>query len=167
MDIINTDYSKAYDLYEKDMLIISIITDDDFISVSEFAQLLNTILNSNFLKGRYINKILTKSGIIEKKTKETIRFQQDLGLKVNKYTANVKFKNLYKEVPYSSGKFYIWNAKLLFSLLGIDFRENIDRNVAQNFCKTLKKCTGQTFNPDIVQKNLRYLQIIFCQYIFL
>lgn len=150
---------KAYNLYENDMTIINIITDDDYIDVSEFSQLLSTILN-RVIKPKFINRILMDTDIIIRKDTSYLQKQKILGFKENKYTIISAVGNSCKEVEYEKGLFYLWKADFLFKLLGVDFKCNIQASTAETLCNIIRKYVKKQFDINQIHTNLQYLQFI-------
>ncbi len=149
----------AYDLYEKDMSIINIITDLDYIEISEFTQLLSTILNRK-IKPKYINRILLDKGII---TKNNLYSQANHSLpdnKGNRYKviADIGFSCV--ETKYDSGLFFVWKANFLFNLFNIDFRSKITLSNAEILCSIINKYVKKQFDVKEVYTNLQYLKLI-------
>ena len=151
----------AYRLYEKDMQIINIITDNDFISVSEFSQLLNTIMNINCITPYHINTILKKHQVINKQIKNILDNQSKMISKYSKYLSNNQVNHYCKIIDYNFGKFYIWNANLIFVLLGVNFFEDITKKSAVHLYNNIKPYVFQKIDINTVYRNLILLQLIF------
>ena len=160
------DLNNAYYVFENDLMTIAIITDGDFISVTEFSKLLNTILGIHSLAAKFINQELLNHNIISKTDKKIIKRNKKLGIKSNKFIAHKSVEQYCKEINYTTGKYYIWNARLLFLLFGIDFDKKITQKVVNNFCCIINKYVRDLLDHKIVQQNLIYLQLIFLQYYY-
>ena len=159
--MINEKLSKAFELYENELDIINTITSDSYISVTEVSKLLNTILDvKHLVEPKHINHILLDYEVI-------IKSNNKLNLKTNKFIANTLVKNYYKEIASPQYKFYIWDARLIFCLLKLDFRKNINKNTVMNFCNFMSKYIhNKKFNINIIHNNLKELQLIFNEYPF-
>ena len=153
------DVEKAYELYENNMIVINIITDDDYIDVTEFAQILSTILN-RVIKPKFINRIMLDAGIIVKNDTSYLQKKKMLGYKVNKYNVITDIGNSCKEAEYEKGLFYLWKADFLFKLLCVNFRSDIQVSTAEALCNIMKKYVKKQFDANQVYTNLQYLQFI-------
>lgn len=153
------DVEKAYELYENNMIVINIITDDDYIDVTEFAQILSTILN-RFIKPKFINRIMLDAGIIVRNDTSYLQKQKMLGYKVNKYNIIADIGNSCKEIEYEKGLFYLWKSDFLFKLLGVDFKCNIQASTAETLCNIIRKYVKKQFDINQIHTNLQYLQFI-------
>lgn len=153
------DVEKAYELYDNNMIVINIITDDDYVDVTEFAQILSTILN-RVIKPKFINRIMLDRGILIKNDTSYLQKQKMLGYKVNKYNVITDIGISCKEAEYEKGLFYLWKADFLFKLLGVNFRNKIQNNTAEILCNIIRKYVKKHFDANQVYTNLQYLQII-------
>ena len=126
----------------------------DYISVSEFAQLLNTILNTSKVNSYLINKILQDNNTIKKMNKKDIHKSK------NKYIVNSLFQKYCKESIDTNCIFYIWNANYLFAVLGINFFQNITKKDAIRLCNFISKYVFEKFDINIIHRNLIFLQMI-------
>ena len=90
----------AYTVYEDVLTIIYTLADNNYVSASEIAQLINIILNENVVEAKHINYILKDNKVIKNKSKTTL--SENKG--ANKYYINKNVKqslverNLVKEL---------------------------------------------------------------------
>ena len=76
--------------------IINIITDNDYISITELSRLLCKISNTNNISPKIINQILLDNHFIAKSNKTLLDKEKKLGLKPSKYiptssSLNIRF----------------------------------------------------------------------------
>ena len=152
----NNDKNKileAYSIYQNELSIISTITDYDYISVTEIAQLFNRILNINCLDARHINYLLLDNKVMKRTPKNNIN-------SLNKFIVNKKCRHLCNEIQYKNTKFYIWDARFIFLLFGLTLSKKITRDMTLEFCKIVNRYTQKFFDIDKVFINLQYLMCI-------
>lgn len=149
----------AYEVFKNDMLVINIITDNSFVSVTEFSTLLSTIIAKR-IKPKFINKILMSKGVISRRNLDSLQEQQTSNLNVNKYVVNSAFSIYCEERNYENGLFYIWNPNFLFKIFGIDLRSSIDNDNISTLITIIKNFFGKNVVYAKVHNNLLYLQLI-------
>lgn len=169
MDVILED---AYTIYEANLLTLATISDTEynFISVSDFAELLNTVLSVNSIKAQHITQFLINNNVIVKKDRSILNRQLILKQKPNKYAIvqdNIQQFVKEEEFKYSSKtiSFYLWNGFFIFKLLGIDFKEKITLSNASRLCNTFSNYVKGLLNEEVVCYNLLCLQRYFQQYL--
>ncbi len=162
----------AYTIYEKNLLTLATISDTEynFISVSDFAELLNTILGVKSIRPQQVTQFLIDNNVIAKKDRIVLNKQLILKQKPNKYTIvqnNIKQWVKEEEFQYSSKTitFYLWNGFFIFKLLGINFKESISLSDASRLCNTFNKSVKEILNEEVVYYNLLCLQRYFQQYL--
>lgn len=152
----------AYEVYEEVLTIIYALADNDYVSASEFAQLINTILSENVVESKHINYILKDNKVIKNKSK--YKLSENKG--ANRYYINENVKQslierkLFKELQDKDYKFFVWDGYFLFLLMGLDFRDSINSKDSLNFCKVMNRYVHKFFDTKLVLYRLELLQII-------
>ena len=118
MDNYNEKLYKAFTLYKDDITTINMISDCAYISVTQYAHLLNTILDINCIKPSHINELLLNIGAITISNSPFI-----------KYDASDKVLGYCKKKQFKKGYFYIWDPRLLFYLFKIYIYINLLQKV--------------------------------------
>ena len=147
---INQSLYKAYNIFQNDITTITTITDGDFISVTDFTNLLNTILDKKCLQPAHINNLLLHNKLIIKSKNNN----------QNKFIASDKITKFYKEIILSNYKFYTWDARLLFSLLNINLNEQVTKNTVSQLHNVLHNYIFLKLNKAIIYDHLKMLQLI-------
>lgn len=162
----------AYAIYENNLLTLATISDTEynFISLSDFAELLNTVLSVNSIRAQHITKFLIDNNVIVKKDRDVLNKQLILKQKPNKYAIvqhNIQQWVKEEEFKYSSKtiSFYLWNGFFIFRLLGIDFKREITLSNASRLCNIFSKSVKEILNEEVVYYNLLCLQRYFQQYL--
>lgn len=148
----------AYDTYSDILNIINTISDNCFISVSEFSKLLAVILNVNEIKPHFINKLLIDKNLLVKTVNSSVN---NKNFKTSKYIPTPQASRYSKKVSYNEIYFYLWDFNILSGLFDIDFKETLTENSAKNICRVMKKYLHMNFNIDNVFTNLIKLQVLF------
>lgn len=144
---------KAYSLYQDEFVIISTITDYDYISFTEIAQLFNKILNVNCLEARHIRYLLLDNNVIKRASKKHTN-------SLNQFIVNKKCEHFCNEIQYKSTKFYVWDARLIFALFGLNLNHKVTKEITLKFCKIAHRYTQKYFDVTTVSMNLKYLQLV-------
>lgn len=147
----------SYNTYSNANAHSAIITigDGDFISATEFSNLLKGILNCNKITPYIVNKLLIDRGFLIK----NIAFDKK-DLTSSKYLP-VNEKGLhYKKIYFNKTPFYIWDYKILFNIFDINFQKELIKDSARNICNVMNKYINISFNIDEVFINLIELQLL-------
>ena len=165
--------NNAYKLYEQHILLLETIVDseDNFIAVSEFAELINTIVGIKSIRGQHITNLLIDRKIITKKDKTLFNKQVKLNQSPNKYVLQLSniynlyvVERLYNDYSHKIS-FYLWNGLFLFKLLGIDFSKPINTSHINTFCSVLKPYIRDVLDKVTIFNNILLLQCYLRQYI--
>lgn len=145
----------SYESYPNGITAISTIGDGDFISATDFSDLLKDILNCNKITPYIVNKILIDKGFLIK----NIAFNKK-DLTSSKYLP-VNEKGLYyKKIYFNKIPFYIWDYKILFNIFDINLQKELTRDSARNICSIMNEYIDISFNIDEVFINLIKLQVL-------
>ena len=155
--------TSAYEKYAGVQNIIDIITDNGYLSVTEIADLLCQICNTNSISPQIINKLLLDNHFIIKQSKEIIRREKSLDLKPSKYIPTSISLQYCKKKYYKDFSFFLWKFDIISTLLNLNFKNLITLKSAKNMCTTLGKYVFNEFNVHLVFVNLIRLQLILMQ----
>lgn len=145
----------SYNSYSNGHTAIITIGDGDFISATEFSNLLKDILNCNKITPYIVNKLLIDKGFLIK----NIAFNKD-DLTSSKYLP-VNEKGLYyKKIYFNKIPFYIWDYKILFNIFNINFQKELNKDSARNLCNVMNKYINISLDIDEVFINLIKLQLL-------
>lgn len=147
--------SSAYEQYAEVFNIIDVITDNGFISVTNFSKLLHIIFATNNIKPHIINKFLIEHGFLTKTTKPTFKCNTSC-----KYITNFSSLAHCKKITDHNIIFYIWDFNFLFGILGIDFKTDISQDNVQTLCSNIKQYAHIKVNMQQVYFNLLKLQTV-------
>ena len=155
--------ASAYKKYAGVQNIIDIITDNDYLSVTEIADLLCKICNTNSISPQIINKLLLDNHFIIKQSKELIRREKSLDLKPSKYIPTPNSLQYCKKQYYKNFSFYLWKFDIVLVLLNLDFQKNLTLNSAKKIYTVIRKYVSVEFNVYLVFINLIKLQLVLKQ----
>ena len=158
--LVNDLVASAYKTYADVQHIINIITDNDYISVTELSELLNKVLDTESISPRIINKLLLDKHFITKTKKEQLVERKKLGLKPSKFIPTTDYVSYCKKRYCSDFSFYIWKFDIMLHLFNIDFKNQLNISSAENLCNVMNKYVITRFNTNIVFLNLVKLQLL-------
>ena len=152
--------TSAYEKYADVQLIIDIITDDGYLSVTELASLLCKLLCTNSIKPKIINKLLIDNGYIIKRDKEAIKIERNLGLQPSKYLPTKSASPYCKKRCFNELSFYLWKFDIFLILFNLDFRQEITIDSIKHLRSILSKYVNIKFDNEEILLNAIMLQII-------
>ena len=145
----------SYITYSNSNIAIKTIGDGDFISATEFSDLLKDILNCNKITPYIVNKLLIDKGFLIK----NIAFNKE-NLTSSKYLP-VNEKGLYyKKIYFNKRPFFIWDYKILFNIFDINFQKKLTKDSANNIYNIMNEYIDVSFDIDNVFINLIKLQFL-------
>ncbi len=157
---INNLITSAYRTYADVQNIIDLITDNDYISVSELAKLLCKILDTSDITAKTVNRILSDKHFIIKQYREVFLREKNSGLKPSKYIPASSFSSYFKKKFCADYSFYLIKFDVLKPLFNLDFRNTMTQSTAINLCCFINKYVSTSFDTDTVFLNLIKLRII-------
>ncbi len=152
--------TSAYRTYADVQNIIDLITDNDYISVSEFAKLLCKILDTSDITARTVNKVLLDKHFIIKQYREVFLREKKSGLKPSKYIPTSSFSSYFKKKFCANYSFYLIKFDVLKPLFNLNLKTTITKSTAINLCCFINKYVSTNFDTDTVFLNLIKLRII-------
>lgn len=158
--LVNDLITSAYQTYADVQHIINIITDNDYISVTELSELLNKVLATTTISPMIINKLLLDKHFITKTKKQQLVGRKKLGLKPSKFIPTLEYVSYSKKRYCNDFSFYLWKFDIMLPLFNIDFKNQLDLTSAKKLCKVMNKYVFTRFDTNIVFLNLVKLQLI-------
>lgn len=147
--------SSAYDTYSNVLYVVNTVADADFISISEFADLLKTILDCPKFEPYFINKILIDKKVIIKNS----AFDRS-NITSIKYLPVDRTARYYKITYIYNRPFLIWSFHFLSSIFSINFQSQLTKQNAKNFYHIICKYIHIDASIDDVFDNLIKLQLL-------
>ena len=145
----------SYNSYWNRHTAIKTIGDGDFISATEFSDLLKDILNCNKIIPYLVNKLLIDKGFLIK----NMAFDKKV-LTSSKYLPVDEKGLYYKKIYYNKKPFFIWDYKILFNIFDINFQKELTKDSAKNICNIMNEYIDISFDVDNVFINLIKLQLL-------
>ena len=165
INIIRKAVVQAIEKFEDAFDVIAAMVNDDYISVSNFARVLNIIFDTDKITGKKLNRLFAKIGILKRVKKQDYDISHQKGLKPSRYDLALDF------IPYSKLKcgddysFYMFKPRVYLVILGIDVLHNdVTDEMAINLIDKMKRKKYADVNT--VKANLETFQVLM-KYFFL
>lgn len=157
---INKAVVKAMEEFENVLDVIYAMLNDDYVSVSNIARLLNKILDTDRITASKLNKVLAKLGILKKVEKQDYDLLHQQGLKPSRYLLNDDRLNPYSQKRCGDDySFYIFNGRIYLLALEIDVIHNeVTAEMAIKLINLMRR--GKYADVNTVKANLETFQLL-------
>ena len=171
----NTVVEEAFEKFEDVLDVISAMLNDDYISVSNFARVLNKILDTDRVTASKLNRVLAKAGVIKKVNKKDYNLLHQQGVKASRYVlGDFRFPpyvlgdtrlTTYSKLKYCDDySFYMFHGYIYLWALEIDvIHEDVTDEMAIKLINLMKRKKYADVNT--VKANLKTFQILM-KYLF-
>ena len=156
----NKAIEEAFEEFEDVLDVISAMLNDDYISVSNFARVLNKILDTDRVTASKLNRVLAKVGIIKKVNKKDYDQLHQLGVKTSRYVlADTSHTKCFKLKYGNDYSFYMFHGSIYLLKLEIDVVHNeVTDEMAIKLINLMKRKKYADVNT--VKANLKRFQLI-------
>lgn len=161
----NKAVANAMSEFEDVLDVIYAMLDDDYISMSNFARLLNKILGTDRITAVKLNKLLTKFEVFKKMDKGEYEKLQEQGEMPSRYEITDDILKDYSKKKYGDDySFYLFNPYLILELFKIEVKyDEVTDEMVNNLIDLFKRKKYADFGT--VKRNLETFQLLM-KYIF-
>lgn len=156
----NKAIEEAFEKFEDVLDVISAMLNDDYISVSNFARVLNKILDTDRVTASKLNRVLAKVGVIKKVNKKDYDLVHQQGVKASKYILGDTRLTPYSKLKYCDNySFYMFHGSIYLLKLEIDVIHNeVTDEMAIKLIDRMKR--KKYVDVNTVKANLKRFQLI-------
>lgn len=156
---------QAMEEFEDILDVIYAMLDNDYISVSNFARVLNKILDTDRVTASKLNRVLAKAGVIKKVNKKDYDLLHQQGVKASRYVIGDTRLNPYSQLKYCNDySFYMFHGYIYLVALEIDVIHNeVTDEMAIRLINLMKR--KRYVDVNTVKANLNTFQILM-KYLF-
>lgn len=157
---INKAVVQAMEEFEDVLDVICAMLNDDYISVSNFARVLNKILDTDRITASKLNRVLAKDGVIKKVNKKDYDLLHQQGVKASRYVLGDTRLTPYSKLKYCDDySFYMFHGYIYLWALEIDvIHEDVTDEMAIKLINHMKRKKYADVNT--VKENLKRFQLI-------
>lgn len=157
---INKAIVQAMEKFEDVLDVIYAMLDNDYISVSNFARVLNKILNTDRVTASKLNRVLDKLGVVKKVKKQDYEILHQQGVKASRYLLGDTRLTPYSKLKYGDDySFYMFQGYIYLFALEIDvIHEDVTDEMAIKLINLMKRKKYADVNT--VKANLKTFQIL-------
>lgn len=162
---INKAIVQAMEKFEDVLDVIYAMLDNDYISVSNFARVLNKILNTDRVTASKLNRVLDKLGVVKKVKKQDYELLHQQGVKASRYLLGDTRLTPYSKLKYGDDySFYMFKGYIYLLALEIDvIHEDVTDEMAIKLINLMKR--NKYADVNTVKANLKTFQILM-KYLF-
>ena len=156
----NTELASAYNTFTEVLDVIDMITDNVYLSVTDFSRLMTCLTGGYEIEATIINNFLLQKHLIRKQSRR--KYKQAIKEKKRplKYIPSKKSKTYCKVKTCATYSFLLWDFRFIFYMFNINFSNTITDSNINEFCTLLAEVTGAPLNVNTVNKRLKQLQML-------
>ena len=156
----NKELASAYNTFTEVLDVIDMITDNVYLSVTDFSRLMTCLTGGYEIEATIINNFLLQKHLIRKQSRR--KYKQAVKEKRHplKYIPSKKSRIYCKVKTCATYSFLLWDFRFIFYMFNINFSNTITDSNTNEFCTLLEEVAEAPLSVNTVNKRLKQLQML-------